>query len=148
VYLPGFSRNHNIVLQGAYQRRDTLQQYTFTNSFPFSRGYTDIDFPRMWKIGGNYHFPLAYPDAGFGNIVYLLRMRGNVFYDYSKVKSVRTGRTLPFKTAGAEIYFDTRWWNQLPLSFGFRYSRLLDNEVLGLAPDQFELVLPTNLLSR
>jgi hypothetical protein len=148
VYLPGFSRNHNIVLQGAYQRRDTLQQYTFTNSFPFSRGYTDVDFPRMWKVGGNYHFPIAYPDAGFGNIVYLLRLRGNVFYDYSKIKSVRTGRTLPFKTAGAEIYFDTRWWNQLPLSFGFRYSRLLDNEVLGLAPDQFELVLPTNLLSR
>ena len=148
IYLPGFSRNHSIVVQAAYQHRDTLQQYNFTNSFPFSRGYSDVDFPRMWKIGGNYHFPIAYPDAGFANIIYLLRLRGNAFYDYSKIKSVRTGRTLPLRTVGGELYFDTKWWNQLALSIGFRYSRLLDNEVVGLAPNQYEIVLPVNLLSR
>lgn len=148
LYLPGFVKNHNIVLQASYQHRDTLQQYTFTNSFPFSRGYPDVDFPRMWKIGGNYHFPIAYPDAGFANIVYLLRLRGNAFYDYSQVKSLRTGRTFPFKTAGSEIYFDTKWWNQLELSIGFRYSRLLDNDLIGVSPNQYEIVLPTNLLSR
>ncbi|MBL7698741.1 MAG: hypothetical protein JNK79_11300 [Chitinophagaceae bacterium] len=148
LYFPGFAHNHSIVLQAAYQQRDTLQQYTFTNSFPFSRGYTDIDFPRMWKVGGNYHFPIAYPDAGFGNIVYLLRLRGNVFYDYSEIKSLRTGLTFPFKTAGGEIYFDTKWWNQLALSIGFRYSRLLDNELLGLTPNQYEIILPVNLLNR
>jgi hypothetical protein len=148
VYLPGFARNHSIVVQAAYQHRDTLQQYTFTNSFPFSRGYSDIDFPRMWKIGGNYHFPIAYPDVGFANIVYLMRLRGNVFYDYSQIKSLRFNRTLPFKTAGAEIYFDTKWWNQLALSFGIRYNRLLDNDILGVGANRFEVVLPMNLLSR
>jgi hypothetical protein len=148
LYFPGFSRNHSIVIQGAYQHRDTAQQYTFTNSFPFSRGYSDIDFPRMWKIGGNYHFPIAYPDEGFGNILYLLRIRGNLFYDYSEIKSIQSGRTFPFKTAGMELYFDTRWWNQLALSIGVRYNRLLDNELLGLAPNQWEIILPVNLLDR
>jgi hypothetical protein len=52
------------------------------------------------------------------------------------------------KTVGGELYFDTKWWNQLALSIGFRYSRLLDNELVGLAPNQYEIVLPMNLLSR
>ena len=148
LYFPGFFPNHSIVLQGSYQHRDTLQQYTFSNSFPISRGYSDIDFPRMWKIGANYHFPIAYPDNGFGDIVYLLRLRGNVFYDYSEIRSLRRQTSYPVKTVGGELYFDTRWWNQLALSIGFRYSRLLDNELVGLAPNQYEIVLPMNLLSR
>jgi hypothetical protein len=148
LYFPGFARNHSIVVQASYQHRDTLQEYNFPNSFPISRGYSDLDFPRMWKVGGNYHFPIAYPDEGFGNIVYLLRLRGNVFYDYSEVKSLRTGIAYPFKTVGGELYFDTKWWNQLPLSIGFRYSRLLDNEIVGLSPNQYQIVLPVNLLSR
>ncbi|HUQ67744.1 MAG TPA: hypothetical protein VM101_16395 [Flavitalea sp.] len=148
IYFPGFTPTHSLVLQASYQQRDTLQQYNFSNSFPISRGYTAIDFPRMWKVGVNYHFPIAYPDLGFGNIIYLLRLRGNAFYDYSKVKSLRTGIAYPFSTLGTELYFDTKWWNQLPLSVGIRYSRLLDNKILGLAPNQYEIILPVNLLSR
>jgi hypothetical protein len=147
-YFPGLAPNHSIVFQASYQHRDTLQQYNFSNSFPISRGYSDLDFPRMWKVGGNYHFPIAYPDKGFGNIIYLFRLRGNVFYDYSEVKSLRTGVAYPFRTVGSELYFDTKWWNQLALSIGIRYSRLLDNETVGLAPNQYEIVLPVNLLSR
>ena len=148
LYFPGLARNHSVVIQASYQHRDTLQEYNFPNSFPISRGYSELDFPRMWKVGGNYHFPIAYPDEGFGNIVYLLRLRGNVFYDYSEVKSVRTGIAYPFKTVGGELYFDTKWWNQLPLSIGIRYSRLLDNEIVGLSPNQYQIVLPVNLLNR
>ncbi|HSF46343.1 MAG TPA: hypothetical protein VLA58_10045, partial [Chitinophagaceae bacterium] len=31
VYLPGLSRNHSLVITGAYQSRDTARQYLFTN---------------------------------------------------------------------------------------------------------------------
>lgn len=148
IYLPGILRNHNVVLQAAYQHRDTLQQYIFPNSFPISRGYPDIDYPRMWKAGINYHLPLFYPDFGFANIVYLLRVRSNVYYDFSRVKSLRTGRTFQLDAVGTELFFDTRWWNQLPVSFGIRYSRLLDAASVGLSPDQWELVLPVNIFTR
>jgi hypothetical protein len=70
IYLPGLHVNHNIVLSVAYQQRDTMREYFFPNSFPFSRGYSAVDFPRMWRFGSNYHFPLLYPDWGVGNIVY------------------------------------------------------------------------------
>ncbi len=146
VYLPGLGNNHNLVLSAAFHSRDTLNQYLFSNNFPFARGYTAVDFPRMWKLGVNYHLPLAYPDWGFGNIVYFLRIRSNLFYDYSRGRSLRTGIEYPFNTVGTELFFDTKWWNQQPVSFGLRYSRLLNNEFRGATrPNVWELILPVSL---
>lgn len=149
LYLPGIGVNHNLVVNAAYQLRDTMQQYIFSNSFPFSRGYNDVNFPKMFRIGVNYHIPLLYPDWGFGNIVYFQRIRGNAFYDYTWGTSIRQNKTYPFSTAGAEIYFDTKWWNQQPITFGVRYSRLLNNEYRGnTQPNQWEIILPVDLLPR
>ncbi len=145
-YLPGFTKTHSIVLNAAYQARDTANKYFFTNNFPFSRGYIAIDLPGVWKVGVNYHFPLWHPDWGFANIVYFMRIRANVFYDYSNGKSLRTDTHYKFRSYGSEIYFDTKWWNQQPLIFGIRYSRLTDNEVVGLQPNQWEIILPVTLL--
>lgn len=146
LYVPGLHANHNLVLSAAYQFRDTANQYFFSNSFPFSRSYNAVDFPRMWRLGANYHFPLAYPDWGFGNLIYFRRIRANAFYDYTVGKSLRTGITYPFSTAGVEVFFDTRWWNQQAVSFGFRFSHLLDRELRGVTqPNQFEVILPVGL---
>ena len=146
LYLPGFYITHNIILTAAYQQRDTLGQYPFTNNFPFSRGYSAVDFPRMVRLGSNYHFPLFYPDWGVANIVYFKRIRANVFYDYSWVKSLRTSKTSAFNSAGAELFFDTKWWNQQDVSFGIRYTRLLDYKTLGIQqPNHWEIILPLGL---
>lgn len=148
LYLPGAGTNHSIVITAAYQGRDTLRQYAFTNNFPFSRGYSAVDFPSMWRLGFNYHVPLAYPDWGFGNIVYFQRIRANGFYDHTEGKSIRTGLIYPFHTVGAELYFDTKWWNQQPVTFGIRYSRLLNNEFSGSTnPNTWELILPVSLFN-
>ncbi len=147
LYFPGVSANHSVVLQGAFQGRDTLQQYGFSNIFSFARGYPNLNFPRMWKVGINYHFPVVYPELGFANIFYLLRVRANLYYDHTGVKSLRTGQHQSFRSAGAELYFDSKWWNQLPVSFGVRYSRLLDERSVGVAANQWELVLPLTQFS-
>ncbi len=145
-YFPGLFTNHSLVITLAAQSRDTLNQYYFGNSFPFSRGYSAVDFPRMSKIGLNYHFPLLYPDWGFGQIVYFQRIRANAFYDYTRARSLRTGNVFLFGTAGTEIFFDTKWWNQQTVSFGIRYSRLLDREFRGATiPNQWEFIMPVNL---
>lgn len=148
LYLPGIHVNHNLVLNGAYQARDTTGEYFFDNNFPISRGYPGVDLPRMWKWGLNYHLPLLYPDWGFGQIVYFLRIRANAFYDYTTVKSLRTGTSTPLRSTGAEIYFDTRWWNQQPVTFGFRYSRLLDADSYRNPPNvnQWEFIMPVILI--
>ncbi|MEO8583161.1 MAG: hypothetical protein ABI415_05155 [Flavitalea sp.] len=148
LYFPGFSRNHSIVFQMALQQRDTLHEYNFSNSFPGSRGYTDINYPLMWMFNANYHFPLFYPDAGVANIVYLLRVRASLYYDHTIAKSLRTASTFMFRSTGVEIFFDTKWWNQLPVNFGIRYSHLLDPDAGNRFSNRWEFVLPLNLLSR
>lgn len=148
VYLPGLYVNHNLVLTAAYHARDTMRQYVFSNNFPFSRGYTSVDFPRMWRFGANYHFPLFYPDWGFANIVYFQRIRANGFFDFTQTKSLQTGNKFFFKTTGAEIFFDTKWWNQQQVTFGVRYSHLLDREYRGATnPNHWEVILPVNLFN-
>lgn len=151
LYLPGLFLNHSLVISGAFQQRDTLRKVAFTNHFPFSRGYTAQNFHQMWKLGGNYHFPLLYPDWGFAQIVYFLRIRANLFYDHTRVEDPLLkplGGQLDFRSWGTEIFFDTKWWNQHPISFGIRYSRLMDGGYQGLAPNQWEFILPINLLER
>lgn len=152
LYLPGLSMNHNLVVQVAYQQRDTLGEYRFSNSFPFSRGYESPNLRNMFKWGVNYHLPLVYPDAGIGNIVYLLRVRANVFYDHTIGKVAYTNGlrvNTDFRSTGTEIFFDTKWWNEFPVSFGVRYSYLLDRDLFGgTGANRFEFILPVNLFQR
>jgi hypothetical protein len=151
LFLPSFG-NHSIVLSAAYQRVDTVSA-VFSNRFSNSRGYEDYYFRKMWRASANYHFPILYPDFGVANIVYLQRVRGNVFYDYTKVYSGYFAedpyplRTL--RSTGLEIYFDTKFWNELPVSFGIRASYLLDD---GFSSQDrkgntwVELILPLDLI--
>ncbi|MBC7850536.1 MAG: hypothetical protein H7Y31_12420 [Chitinophagaceae bacterium] len=158
LYLPGVHVNHNLVVNVAWQNKDTANDLSYSNRFPFSRGYSATRFPsnflqrQQYKAGANYHLPLLYPDWGIGNIVYFLRVRANAFYDFTRAEgfSKTTGRsaTLDYRSYGAEIYFDTKWWNQQPISFGVRYSRLLDGPNQGLAPNQYEFILPVDLINR
>jgi hypothetical protein len=151
LYLPGLAYTHSLLLAAAFQQRDTLGNARFTNNFPFSRGYTAENFYRMWRYSANYQLPLWYPDWGFGDIIYFLRIRANLYYDYTRAMDFyTTGQTFngTFRSFGSEVYFDTKWWNQLAISFGIRYSRLLDPDFGGRGPNQWELILPLNLLSQ
>jgi len=148
-YFPGIFITHNLVFNTAFHLRDTMQNIRFSNSFPFSRGYLAENFHRMIKVGVDYHFPLVYPDWGVASIIYFLRVRASAFYDYTNVFDYsNTGNIFrnDYRSFGAEVYFDTKWWNQLPVSFGIRYSRLLDGEKQRLGKNQWEFVLPVGLL--
>ena len=148
LYLPGFASTHNLVLTGAFQERDTLDAL-FGNQFPYSRGYKEAYFSRMWRASANYHFPLFYPDWGFANILYLQRIRANAFFDFTKAFSNNKKNTADQRSVGGEMYFDTKWWNQYELTFGFRVSRLLDNDFYTKAKGTvFEFILPVSILPR
>jgi hypothetical protein len=152
LYLPGFFSTHNIILSGAIQQRDTSRAI-FGNSFAGARGYSDYyrtnAGSRLWRLSANYHLPLLIPDWGFGNILYIQRIRGNAFYDFQRLFSNEKTVTYDLRSVGAEMYFDTRWWNQYSLTFGIRFSHLLDTDLL--APRQsnvFELILPVSIIPK
>ncbi len=145
VFLPGLSINHNLVFNAACQRKADGNGIGFTNNFPFARGYVAENLHSMNKIGADYHFPLIYPDGGVANAIYFLRMRADVFYDYTRVSDNFTDGSSykNFRSTGAAIFFDTQWFNQVPISFGIRYDYLLDPDLFGgTGRSRIELVLP------
>lgn len=151
-YFPGFMSTHSIALKGAFSKKDNLQEINFSNDFPFSRGYLGYNFYKMFKWGVNYHLPLFYPDKGFADIAYLLRVRANVFFDDTEVQDFLSNGSEwknSFRSVGSEITFDTKWWNQVNVSFGFRYSYLLDSDMFGNSGrNRWEIILPVNIFNR
>lgn len=143
VNVPSVFRTHAFQFSGAFQQRDTALQHLYANNFPFSRGYVlKPDYPVMYKGTANYFLPLACPDWGLAHIIYVNRIRSTLFYDYAVAKSIRQQTSRPFAATGAEVWFDTRWWNQFPLSVGFRYTRLLNEGLARENANRFEILLP------
>nr|WP_294948239.1 hypothetical protein [uncultured Mucilaginibacter sp.] len=150
-YFPGLGITHSLVISGAYQKKGANNSIGFSNDFPFAKGYTAESLDKMQKVGLSYHFPIAYPDAGFANLAYLLRVRGYLFYDHTHATD---GSFLfnnkPFKadfrSAGATLFFDGKLFNQGSVSFGIRYSYLLDDDLFGgNGKNRIELVLPVSI---
>ena len=103
----------------------------------------------MYKLGVNYQLPVLYPDWGFGNILFFQRIRANGFYDYTDARA-RLNDVLTDinnRSTGLEIYFDIKVWNELPVSFGIRYSRLLDTDFRNPgAVNRWEFIVPVGLI--
>ncbi|PUZ24287.1 hypothetical protein DCM91_12715 [Chitinophaga costaii] len=147
LYLPGFSNNHSILLQGAFQLRDTSRNYVYSDHFAYARGYNTPAYTKLYKLGANYYFPIAYPDCGFAQLLYIMRLRGNIFYDYSMGYENTYPRShTRYASTGAELYFDTKLGNELPFAFGFRFSHLLDRDPQDNARNRFEVIIPLQQL--
>ena len=147
-YFPGLFSNHSLLLQGAFQKRDTLPDI-FSNTFSYSRGYSALSTRRMYKLGINYELPLLYPDWGFGNIIFFQRIRANFFYDYTNARARLNGKLTDIinRSTGTELYFDTKVWNALPVSVGVRYARLLDTDLRHPgARTRWEIIVPINII--
>jgi hypothetical protein len=154
IYLPGLISSHNLILSGSFQQRDTIRAL-FSSRLANARGYADYYFTtagsRMWRLSADYHLPLIYPDWGFGNILYLQRIRANLFYDLQRLYSNNKNNSADLRSAGFGLYVDTRWWNQYPLTFGFRISHLLDDDPRGgnaNGSNLFEFILPVSIIPR
>ncbi|GAA4307656.1 hypothetical protein GCM10023149_01260 [Mucilaginibacter gynuensis] len=148
-YFPGLSANHNLIVTAAHQEKGQNNVIGFSNNFAFSRGYEAENLYKMNKVGVNYHFPIAYPDAGVANTVYLLRLRGNVFYEYTHASDFYVDGSkfkANFRSVGGAVFFDTKFFNQESISFGIRYSHLLDRDLFGgSGSNRIELVLPVSI---
>ena len=148
-YFPGLFDNHSLVLNAAFQKKDTLSDL-FSNNFSYSRGYDAISQRSMYRLGANYQLPLFYPDWGFANIIFFQRIRANVFYDHTVVTAKFTNgivRDIKNRSIGTEIYFDTKLWNALPATIGVRFSHLMDiNYRNPLVKNRWEIIIPISLI--
>jgi len=148
LFFPGKATNHSSVINLSFQKRDTLPDL-FSNTFSYSRGYEALSTRQMYKLGFNYHLPLLYPDWGFGNMIFFQRVRTNAFYDHTIARARVNGIVTDIKnrSTGAELFFDTKIWNALPVSFGVRFSHLLDVDLRNPGvQNRWELIVPIGLI--
>jgi len=129
---PGISDNHNLVFQASYQKEDAENDYPFSDNYVYSRGYNRPIYDFIYKIGSNYHFPMIYPDWGFWGVLYFYRVRANAFFDYSRSHLVNSETNTEsiqlYNSVGGELVLDTKVFNLYDMSFGFRYSYLLNDD--------------------
>jgi len=130
LYFPALFNHHSIRLYGGYQKV-TMGNYSFSDFINFPRGYTDQYYKQMVSLSANYKFPICYPDLTLGSLVYLKRLKANLFYDYGYGSS----RYYPDKNAdhslrstGVELTADVHLLRFLvPFDLGIRSTFRPDN---------------------
>jgi len=81
-YLPA-KRNNGFKVELGYQYQNPLL-YLFNSSFSFPRGVENRRTEKLFKLYADYAFPIAYPDWNLGSLIYVKRLRGNIFADYAR----------------------------------------------------------------
>ncbi len=146
LYFPGIQKHHSIRIDQEFQYKwkgeeyesndDTYRHfYRFGNYFNYARGYANYTNDELYSLKSNYIFPLWNPDFSLPGILYLKRITGTLFFDYSrsalnyyykdsnqKIKVINE-----LKSVGGEFLCELHAFRFLfPINIGYRYSRLLD----------------------
>ncbi len=126
LYLPGLMLHHSIRIDLNRQLKNP-GQYAYSNQIVLPRGYLSLNDYALTCYSLNYKFPFAYPDLAFGPVLYLKRLKANLFYDGGK--GITHGISRNLQSAGAEITADLHFLRFIfPFDLGFRFGyRPLEN---------------------
>jgi len=106
VYVPGLLANHSLRLRGAVQGQ-TQEIYHFSSNVLFPRGVEYNFAPKdLWTVVGEYRFPLAYPDCGIDQFLYVKRISLNLFGGYSRYQPIGMNSWQKAWSYGGEFSFD------------------------------------------
>lgn len=102
IYLPGVFKHDGIMLRYAYQQ-ESQGNYRFSSSVYFPRGYLYTSFNQLSTMGIDYRFPIKNTDINIGRLVYVSRIKGNVFGDLGIGKDNLEGTTQSFHAFGVDL---------------------------------------------
>jgi hypothetical protein len=123
----GVGTNHNILLEIDLKADLKGSEYQFSNGLNH-RGYGVLPAEKAIRVAADYHFPLLYPDWGLAGLIYIYRVRANLFYEHSRIFRGSDTRST-FQSAGVEVVFDVKIVNEVAASFGVRYSYPINNSI-------------------
>ena len=140
LYLPGAMRHHQVRVEGGYQKKESgdlygvaqsgyQYRYLYSDFVSFPRGYSKRMNDELASIRLNYNMPLINPDWTVGSLLYLKRLRMNLFYDYSRGEFTRQyanqnpdRQTFDCSSLGAEWMSESHFFQFLiPLELGYRF---------------------------
>lgn len=130
TYWPGLIRNHGLMLRAGYQYQqlDNKALYLPKHLLESPRGYHfNYQTRQQWAFKGDYALPLLSPDLSIGPLIYIRRVRANLFYDLSRNQASKNSKWTTQSSYGGDIIFD---WNVFgityPLTTGVRLIQPID----------------------
>ncbi len=81
-YLPGFLKNNSIRLRFEAEKQQP-SRYFFSSAVSFPRGYSNILSTKINFLSADYVCPLIYPDLNLSGLLYIKRIRADIFYDHA-----------------------------------------------------------------
>jgi hypothetical protein len=132
-YFPGIVNHHSFNIYAGIQKQWPGQFYIPINNIEFPRGYTSYVSEEITRFSANYSFPILYPECSLSWLLYIKRLKANMFYDigYGKnMQRIQDGVRKPYtgnlSSTGVEVYVDLHVFRIIfPLQVGFRYSYLV-----------------------
>ena len=139
LYIPGILKNHGIKIYGGTQRKENNSFFEFSDVVRFPRGWQRISSTMLSTISADYKFPILYPDLNMGGMVYLTRVKIDLFADYGQIEGniYQNGQKAgifreTLISTGAEFTADTKYLRfYAPAEIGFRTSWLPERENLS-----------------
>jgi len=118
LYFPGLFKHHGLKIYGGIQNKQ-IEGYHFLDIVNYPRGYVKQNNDEIKSVSVNYKFPLLYPDKRLGSLVYLKRIKSNLFYDYAEA-SIDSTHTF-YRSMGVELTSDMHLLRFLaPFDIGVR----------------------------
>jgi hypothetical protein len=129
-YLPGLLKHQSLKLSLSTQKQE-VERYLFANDIPLPRGYQDLFGLDMKRLSVDYGFPIVYPDLNIEPIVYIKRIRGNLWGDYLQGRDMLIDDPEPaladrnYYSYGVDVLFDLHLLRfMFPFSMGARIAYL------------------------
>ncbi len=143
LYFPGIMRSHSLFLLCGYEtnKYQTGKRMYILRQIPVPRGFVETISPskEMVSFQLNYSFPLFYPDWELGDILYMKRIRCNLFYDYANGNFYNNIQNT-YVSYGGELTTDCHIINFVaPFNIGMRLSYLPKDALFS-----FELLFSVN----
>ncbi len=134
-YFPGVMKHHGIQIILSYEEKSKSSQttYDFSEATEMPRGYDYDYYDKMQKLTVEYQLPLFYPDLNIPYLLFVKRVRANIFYDYAYLTKI--GQSV-YSSTGAEIIFDFNILrlNQFTFNAGLQTSYLIEKEEFKVFP--------------
>ncbi|MFK8057235.1 MAG: hypothetical protein AB8F78_14015 [Saprospiraceae bacterium] len=124
LFLPGFNPVHTLYLRAHARDEALTNNYQFPDFYSYARGYSKTPNGRALGVSADYYFPIAYPDIGALGLVYVSRLRANVWADATRLRlpAQYIDRDDIYASFGIDITMDATFFNVENLPVGVRFA--------------------------
>jgi hypothetical protein len=137
----GLRNSDSILLENSLLFEKHKNRYLFGNMISNVYGYPQYPrADRIYKTTLKYYLPLAYPEKGIDNVIFLKRIYTSFFTSYAKALIDRPNETAAKEqnAVGNELIFDYNIMDSIEFKLGFRYSYAFN----GGYKHQFDFFIP------